>query len=152
MHGYNYSYHRIFLHDNLPRTEGALFHFCARQQNFGSLDPSWCYRYIRFTIHQLQLLHELLNPPPWFIIQGGKYHGNTLTNGIMASLKQWPLNLLDVRLRGWCSMRGSSWEVEGTVKKCSLVTIFWLMPVLNSLTCSMYNEGICRSTSVPGAS
>ena len=43
-------------------------------RTFASLDPSWCYRYTRFTNHQLQLLHELLNPPPWFVIQNGKCH------------------------------------------------------------------------------
>ncbi len=41
---------------------------------FASLDPSWCYRYTRFTNHQLQLLYELLNPPPRFIIRNGKCH------------------------------------------------------------------------------
>ncbi len=38
-------------------------------------------------------------------------------------------------LRGWFLALGSSWEEDGTVKKCSWVIIFWLIPVLNSLTC-----------------
>jgi hypothetical protein len=55
MHGKNYSYHIfIFLHDNLPRTEGT--------------------RYTRFTNHQLQLLHELLKPTPLFMIGNRKCH------------------------------------------------------------------------------
>jgi hypothetical protein len=37
-------------------------------QTFASLDPSWCYRYTRLTNQQLQLLFELLNSPPCFII------------------------------------------------------------------------------------
>jgi hypothetical protein len=41
---------------------------------FASLDPSWCYCYTRFTNQQLQLLFELLNPPPHLIICNGKYH------------------------------------------------------------------------------
>jgi len=41
-------------------------------QTIASLDPSWCYCYTRFTNQQLQLLFELLNPPPHFIICNGK--------------------------------------------------------------------------------
>jgi hypothetical protein len=43
-------------------------------RTFVLLDLSWCYRYIRFTTHQLQLPHELLNLPPCFVIRGGKCH------------------------------------------------------------------------------
>jgi len=43
-------------------------------RTFASLDPSWCYRYTRFTNEQLQLLFELLNLPPRFIIRNGKCH------------------------------------------------------------------------------
>jgi hypothetical protein len=39
-----------------------LYH-CANR-TFASLDPSLCYHYTRFTNQQLQLLFELLNPPP----------------------------------------------------------------------------------------
>ena len=43
-------------------------------RTFASLDPTWCYRYTRFTNHQLQHLYELLNLPPRFVICGGKCH------------------------------------------------------------------------------
>ncbi len=43
-------------------------------RTFALLDPSWCYRYTRFTNHQLQLLYELLNPPSRFVIREGKFH------------------------------------------------------------------------------
>jgi hypothetical protein len=43
-------------------------------QTSALLDPYWCYHYTRFTNQQLQLLFELLNPPPHFIIRNGKCH------------------------------------------------------------------------------
>jgi hypothetical protein len=62
-------YMTIFPEQRVPRPLYTPVH-----RAFASLDPSWCYRYTRFTNHQLQLLHELLNPPPRFIIRGGKCH------------------------------------------------------------------------------
>ncbi len=59
----------------------------------------------------------------------------TLANGLIVDLKLRALLLRDARLRRWSGMRGSSVEVEGTVKKLSLVIIFELTPFLNSLTC-----------------
>jgi hypothetical protein len=52
-------YLTIFPEQRVPHPLHAPVH-----RTFASLDPSWCYRYTRFTNHQLQLLHELLNPPP----------------------------------------------------------------------------------------
>jgi hypothetical protein len=65
----DFFYMTIFSEQRVPRLLYAPVH-----RTFASLDPSWCYRYTRFTNHQLQLLHELLNPPPRFIIRGGKCH------------------------------------------------------------------------------
>jgi hypothetical protein len=59
----------IFLEQRAPRPL-----YAPVNRIFASLDPSWCYRYTRFTNHQLQLLYELLSPPPRFIIQDGKCH------------------------------------------------------------------------------
>jgi hypothetical protein len=47
---------------------------CSVNRTFASLDPSWCYRYTSFTNDQLQLLYELLIPPPRFNIRNGKCH------------------------------------------------------------------------------
>jgi len=43
-------------------------------RTFALLDPSWCYHYTRFTNQQLQLLYDMLYPPPCIIIQKGKWH------------------------------------------------------------------------------
>ena len=59
----------IFPEQRVPRPLPIL-----ANRTFASLDPSWCYRYTRFTNHQLQLLYELLNPPPRFNIHNGKCH------------------------------------------------------------------------------
>jgi hypothetical protein len=58
----------IFLKQRVPHPLPPI------NRSVASLDPSWCYRYTRFTNHQLQLLYELLNPPPQFTIQNGKCH------------------------------------------------------------------------------
>jgi len=59
----------IFPEQRVPRPL-----YLRTNQTFASLDPSWCYRYTRFTNQQLQLLFELLNLPPCFLICNGKCH------------------------------------------------------------------------------
>jgi hypothetical protein len=54
---------------------------------FASLDPTWCYRYTRFTNEQLQLLFELLNLPPCFIIHNGKCHCSSEETFIITLVK-----------------------------------------------------------------
>jgi hypothetical protein len=59
----------IFPEQRVPR---QLYH--RTNQTFASLDPSWCYHYMRFTNQQLQLLFKVLNLPPRFVIHNGKCH------------------------------------------------------------------------------
>jgi hypothetical protein len=62
----------VFPEQRIPR---PLYHRTNRM--FASLDPSWCYPYTRFTNQQLQLLFELLNLPPHFVIHNGKCHSSS---------------------------------------------------------------------------
>jgi len=61
---------------------------------------------------------------------------NVLTNGQTVSLNEWgPKLFLIARFKELFKVRGSSIEVDGTVKKCSFWIILELIPLLNSLTC-----------------
>ncbi len=87
MIGMSRTYHRFFYMTIFPEQRVPRPLLIPVNRTFASLDPSWCYRFTRFTNHQLQLLYELLNPHPCFNIHNGKCHCSSKEAFIITFIK-----------------------------------------------------------------